>query len=198
MKTLKSVSCVILSVLLLAIGACSRPMVIRELESKATLVVDSEPEGASVHVDGQIVGKTPCTLEIDAGVRERRKVIVAVSKEGYGTKRAEVPLVAGEKLEWTDIRLERELFGELSAISVWVVNINSSTGEVTVNGVDTQEPTIPFTWDWGDGTIHGGWFPQQHTYSDVTKNYIVKVTAHYSGGETDSGEVLVRFGSKER
>ncbi len=107
MKMLDSISCIILSVLLLAIAACSKPIVIRELESKATLVVNSEPEGASVYVDGQTVGKTPCTVEMDAGVRGRHKVTVAVSKDGYGTKRAEVQLVAGKQVEWTNIRLDK-------------------------------------------------------------------------------------------
>ena len=96
-----------LSVLLLAIAACSRPMVIQELESKAALVVDSEPERASVYVDGQMVGRTPCTVNIDAGVQGRRYVMVAVSKEGYATKQARMALVAGQQVKWTNIRLDK-------------------------------------------------------------------------------------------
>jgi len=107
MKMLDSIPCIILSVLLLAIAACSKPIVIREFESKATLVVNSEPEGASVYVDGQTVGKTPCTVEMDAGVRGRRAVTVAVSKEGYATKQARMALVAGQQVKWTDICLDR-------------------------------------------------------------------------------------------
>ena len=39
-----------------------------------------------------------------------------------------------------------------------------------------------FGWDWGDGTPNeNGWFPMEHTYSNVTQNYIVKVTSNYSG-----------------
>jgi len=107
MKGLQSVPCIILPVLLLTIAACSRPMVIRELESKAALVVDSQPEDASVYVDGQMVGTTPCTVMIDAGVHGRRDVMVAVSKEGYRVKQANVSLIAGKQMKWTNIHLDR-------------------------------------------------------------------------------------------
>lgn len=88
---------------------------------------------------------------------------------------------------------KRELFGNISSLAVWVTNINNNTGEVTLNGADTKSPTIPFTWDWDDGNVTTGWFPQTHTYFDKTRNYIVKVTSHYTDGETDIAEVLVRF-----
>ena len=87
----------------------------------------------------------------------------------------------------------RYILGELSTLSVYIQDINYNTGEVNITGGDTRCPSIPFTWDWGDGTIDDGWFPRRHTYSDLTKNYIVKVTAHYSGGKTDSTEITVLF-----
>jgi len=83
------------------------PIVIQKLESKATLFVKSEPSGASVYVDQQMVGTTPCTVKIDAGVKGRHDAIVAVSKEGYETQRAKVLLLAGRRSEWLDIRLNR-------------------------------------------------------------------------------------------
>ena len=51
-KRLQIIPSIILSVLLLTVVACSRPMVIRELESNAALVVSSQPEDAPVYVDG--------------------------------------------------------------------------------------------------------------------------------------------------
>jgi hypothetical protein len=78
-------------------------------------------------------------------------------------------------------------------MTVQLASINARTGEVTLSGVDTRSPTVPFTWDWDDGKVTTGWFPQSHTYLDRTRNYIVKVTSHYSGGETGSAEALVRF-----
>ena len=124
MKRLQSIPCIILAVLLLAIAACSRPMVIRELESKAALVVSSQPEDAPVYVDGQMVGTTPCTAMIDTGVHGRRDVMVAVSKEGYRTKQANVSLFAGKQMKWTNIHLDRmttlEVDSEPEGASVYV------------------------------------------------------------------------------
>ena len=80
-----------------------------------------------------------------------------------------------------------------STLSVRVTTLEHKNGKVSFNGVDTRCPKTPFTWDWGDGVVEEGFFLQQHTYSDVTKNYVVKVTAHYSGGGTDTKEVIVQF-----
>jgi hypothetical protein len=71
--------------------------------------------------------------------------------------------------------------------------VNTITGEVTIKGVDTARPSTPFTWDWGDGNIEDGWFPMQHTYSDVTRNYTVSVTSHYSDGTIDEAQTRVQF-----
>lgn len=86
-----------------------------------------------------------------------------------------------------------EIFGKRSSVTVQVATINAGTGEVALSGADTRFPTVPFTWDWDDGKVTTGWFPQSHTYLDRTRNYVVKVTSHYSGGEESSAEALVRF-----
>jgi hypothetical protein len=62
-----------------------------------------------------------------------------------------------------------------------------------VNGGDTRQPTIPFTFDWGDGTITNSFLLCSHTYSDTTKNYVVTVTAHYSDGTSGSCKFVVYF-----
>jgi len=102
-----------------------------------------------------------------------------------------ISLFAEEQNDHFDFK--RYLFGELPTLSLYIQDINYNTGEVNITGGDTRCPNIPFTWDWEDGTIADGWFPLGHTYSDVTKNYIVKVTAHYFDGGTDSTEIIVRF-----
>jgi len=88
---------------------------------------------------------------------------------------------------------KKQLLGEDSALSLSIDSINKNTGEVVIVGIDTRQPSIPFTWNWGDGTTDDGWFPQQHTYTDLTKNYILKVTSHYSAQETDSADISVSF-----
>jgi hypothetical protein len=93
----------------------------------------------------------------------------------------------------TRFSFNRWLYGTPSSLFVWVQDINTTTGWVEVNGVDTQAPTTPFTWDWGDGAVETGWFPRQHTYVDKTHSYTVMVTSHYAGGSTDSDSALARF-----
>jgi len=92
---------------------------------------------------------------------------------------------------------QRQVLGDTSSLYLLIVDINENTGEVNINGGDTQEPTIPFTWDWGDDTTTTGWMNQIHVYEDLTQNYIVNVTSNYGGGETDSAEILVLFTSPD-
>jgi hypothetical protein len=88
---------------------------------------------------------------------------------------------------------KRYLFGSPSTLSLSVQSLDKSTGKVTVNGGDSQGPTTPFMWNWGDGSVTSGFFPQSHTYTTTTKNYILNVTAYYSGGAIDSTGILLRF-----
>ena len=85
------------------------------------------------------------------------------------------------------------LFGTPSTLSVSLQNVDLATGQITANGADTQCPTTPFTWAWGDGTTTTGFFPQQHTYADPTQNYIITLTAHYADGGTDTSQCQARF-----
>jgi hypothetical protein len=100
--------------------------------------------------------------------------------------------IAATKAEAFDFK--QQLFGPPSTLTVNIESINADTGEVTVNGCDSQCPTTPFTWNWGDGSEpEDGWFPMQHTYTNLTQNYIITVTSYYSGGGTDTAETVVRF-----
>jgi len=71
--------------------------------------------------------------------------------------------------------------------------VNKDTGQVTLNGGDSRRPTIPFTWDWGDGNVEDGWFPMQHVYADTGRNYAVSVTAHYGDGASDRTQTPIYF-----
>ena len=85
------------------------------------------------------------------------------------------------------------LTGPLQTLSVQIQNVDYTTGQVTVGGYDSRCPTIAFTWDWGDEAVSNGFFPQSHTYSDLTKNYTVTVTAHYSETDTDTQQAILFF-----
>lgn len=89
---------------------------------------------------------------------------------------------------------KEQLFGPTSTLTVNIESIDANTGEVTVNGCDTRCLTRSFTWNWGDGSEpESGWFPMEHTYTNLTENYIITVTSHYCGGGTDTAETLARF-----
>ncbi len=66
------------------------------------------------------------------------------------------------------------------------------TGTVTINGVDTNQPSAPFTWNWGDGKTDQSFFPATHTYADRA-THTVTVTAHYPGNYTGSAKTVVAF-----
>jgi hypothetical protein len=87
----------------------------------------------------------------------------------------------------------KQLTGRPSTLKMSVEELHPDTGKVVINGGDSRRPEIPFTVEWGDGMISQAWFPFQHTYADRGRNYIVKVTAHYSDNETGEVELLVRF-----
>lgn len=90
---------------------------------------------------------------------------------------------------------KRYLFGTPPTLKVAIQTIDTSAGKITVNGYDSQSPSTPFTWCWGDGIITTGFFPQQHAYQNHSKNFVLKVITEYSIGNTDSVEVLVHFAS---
>ncbi|HBE41054.1 MAG TPA: hypothetical protein DDW27_07605 [Bacteroidales bacterium] len=105
-------------------------------------------------------------------------------------------LIVSSKLSFSQTSFfdyKRYLFGTPPTVTLSIQSINTSAGSVIVNGGDSQAPTTPFTWNWGDGSITSGFFPQSHTYTDITKNYILEVTAHYFGGLKDSTEMLIQF-----
>jgi hypothetical protein len=71
--------------------------------------------------------------------------------------------------------------------------VNKETGQVTINGIDSRRPNVPFTWDWGDGNVEDGWFPMQHVYADKERDYTVTVKAHYSDGTSARIQVPIYF-----
>ncbi len=85
------------------------------------------------------------------------------------------------------------IFCPYQSLSLGVVSINSTGGAVTINGVDTRQPGTPFQWQWGDGSTTRGFFPQSHTYTSVTSNYVVTLTAFYSEGSTGMAQTIVWF-----
>ncbi len=85
------------------------------------------------------------------------------------------------------------LFGPPQSLTLNVVSLNPASGLVNINGGDTRQPGTPFSWRWGDGSTTDGFFPQSHTYASMASNYVVTVTAFYSGGSTGTAQTIVWF-----
>jgi len=77
------------------------------LPTEARLRVTSDPAGATVQVEGETVGKTPCEVIRDLGGQKRQTVEVMVSLKGYRTQGAQVELEVGKTKNWAVGRLER-------------------------------------------------------------------------------------------
>ena len=80
-----------------------------------------------------------------------------------------------------------------ATLTAHVQRLDPTSGAVAINGVDTRRPTKPFQFDWGDGTSSQNFFPASHIYVDLRRNYVVKVTATYEDGSTQSVSVPVTF-----
>lgn len=85
------------------------------------------------------------------------------------------------------------LFERPKTLQVNVAAIDRKNGNVECNGSDSAQPREPFTWDWGDGNQSTGFFPQKHSYENRHGSYIIKVTAQYPDGKTETSEMLVCF-----
>ena len=73
----------------------------------ATLTVTSTPSGASVYVDGALIGPTPLRdYKIDTGLARERQVDVGLELSGYMYRAAKLALKGGEKTPW-NVRLEK-------------------------------------------------------------------------------------------
>lgn len=93
-----------------------------------------------------------------------------------------------------EINYSECLFGEPKTLDASVAKVDQNSGTVECNGCDSARPLQPFTWDWGDGESNTGFFPQKHSYENRRRSYVIKVTSHYPGGQTDTVELPVCFG----
>jgi uncharacterized protein (TIGR03437 family) len=81
-------------------------------------------------------------------------------------------------------------------LQLFIASLNTTTGVVQVNGVVSGASNTAFTWNWGDGAITQGFFPQSHTYSNVQLNYSLQVTTHQTDGSTDCAQLSIQFNTQ--
>ncbi|MBW1809003.1 MAG: PEGA domain-containing protein [Deltaproteobacteria bacterium] len=76
-----------------------------------TLVVNTEPAGATVNVDGEDVGKSPLTVELASG-----EYPVKVSRPGYEALSMKTTVISGRKI---DIQLELDGIYPMHPLDKW-------------------------------------------------------------------------------
>jgi hypothetical protein len=74
-----------------------------------------------------------------------------------------------------------------------ITSASAITGVVQIDALDTREPTVAFTWNWGDGVTTQGFSPLSHTYTYLNQNYLLQVTSHENDGSTDCSQIPVDF-----
>jgi hypothetical protein len=80
-----------------------------------------------------------------------------------------------------------------ATLSASVQTLDANSGAVMLNGVDLRRPSTPFRFEWGDGTSSQNFFPASHAYVNLKRNYVVKITAVYEDGTTQTITVPVLF-----
>ena len=91
-------------------GGQSLPWTVRleKFTTIATLQVTSTPSGASVYLDGAVVGKTPLYgFEVDTGTTREKRVEIGVEFPGYKSQVRGVTLKGGQEVPW-DVQLEKQ------------------------------------------------------------------------------------------
>ena len=77
------------------------------LSTIATLNVTSTPSGATVYLNGIVIGKTPLRgYQIETGVRRQKQVTVRLDYDGYKSRTTTLTLKGGQSVPWT-VRLEK-------------------------------------------------------------------------------------------
>ena len=77
------------------------------LSTIATLNVTSTPSGATVHLNGIVIGKTPLRgYQIETGVRRQKQVTVRLDYDGYKSRTTTLTLKGGQSVPWT-VQLEK-------------------------------------------------------------------------------------------
>jgi len=98
----------------------------------------------------------------------------------------------GAKRSKNEFNYSKFIFEKPSTLFVFIKSVDIESGKVILRGSDSRKPSTPFIIEWGDGTTTAGLFPQEHIYTDRTKNYIVTVKASYPDSSLYSTEVFVR------
>jgi hypothetical protein len=96
-------------------------------KASAKLHVETTPVGATVTLDGKLLGETPLTLD---GFDAKDDAVLVISKVGYETQRIEVKLALGET---ANVVRELKEQAKMGAVSI-VVTGSATWAEVSFKG----------------------------------------------------------------
>ena len=130
-----------------------------ELNTIATLNINSTPEGAKVYIDSNLIGMTPLrSYQVDTGIRLEKQVNIGLELSGYKSRVKRITLKGGQEFPW-DAPLENMTKEAVPPKSKPSVRKTIVEEDVSVRLKETQ-PTSPiamYTYlvlkPGGDGTI---------------------------------------------
>jgi len=147
-----------------------------------TLWVNSFPPGASIAVDGIVVGTTPAQIPLSPGTHS-----VSLSSSGYQSTTHQVSIVAGQTTP-LDVALSR-ITANRPPVAVFSVSPpNPAVGQTVLfdasGSYDSDGSILSYSWDFGDGRgASGSVVP--HTYASGM-TYFVRLTVTDDGGASHS------------
>ena len=113
-----------------------------ELDTIAKLKITSNPSGATVYIDGVLIGKTPMHgYQIDTGVRLEKQVNVGLELSGYKSRVKKITLKGGQQFPW-DVPLEKMVTQPVLPKSKFDVSETIVENDVGANEAEktTKEP----------------------------------------------------------
>jgi len=147
-----------------------------------TLWVNSFPPGASIAVDGTVVGTTPAQIPLSSGTRS-----VSLSLSGYQSTTHQVTIVAGRTTP-LNVALSRIAVNRPPVAVFSVAPPNPAVGQTVLfyasGSYDSDGSILSYSWNFGDG--RGATGPVvSHTYASGA-TYFVRLTVTDDGGASHS------------
>lgn len=151
------------------------------LNDKGKIFVASDPEEASIYVDGRNSGKfTPADVELTAGIHH-----ITLKKLGYADYHFTDTVVIGVETSTTDIKMTK--------YGILFINSEPSSAKIYINEENTLEVT-PKTFSKADGIYSITLKVEDH--ADTTFDVLVKDSKDVDINVNLRGEFLTYFGGR--
>ena len=129
------------------------------VDTLAHFHVTSDPPGASVFVDGQVIGTTPCTVDQDLGHLKTKQIEITVEAQGFRSFARTVSMERGTTAD-VDCPLER----------IPVIPVTPTAGATRINAIDGADMVY----------VPAGEFLMGSTEAEMEAAF-VDASAHFTG-----------------